>query len=584
MVDEFTSGREPILIVEIDQDFCVNTYGVSPCTAAIPTTGTRKCYNTLPTCQDTTHYNPSPLTLRFCQANSDFPKSLWAIPSLVSVSTNPTEINVGGANQNVGPLGRRASVQVVFQDTPYSDKFVDKYRTQRPFDPLTMGTFWSKFLARNLYYQNRSLRVYQGYIGQNLTDMQVRHYVIDTIDGPDSNGQVTVTAKDILKLADDKKAQCPAPSNGTLSADMTNVATTFTLLPAGIGNSEYPSSGIAKMGSEIVTYTRSSDSVTIVRAQHGTAASTHKAGDTFQQVKFYNNVRVDSIIQDLLQNFGNIDSSFIPFTDWQAEASLWLPGFTLTTYITEPTGVTTLVGELLQQCLCYIWWDELEQEIKFRTIRPPLPSDNVKTLTADSNIVSNSLSQSREPSQRISQVWVYYNQVDPTKDVTDTTNYGIIKIAANLALESATEYGESVIQQIFSRWFVTGNAGQVTTLGGRLLAQYGNNPLYVNFSLDAKDRDLKTGDTVRLTHPNIVDDTGAPKQTLLQVISANESQAGHRIDYKCLIYAFDNRYAFVMANGSPVYGLATDAQKLFGAWIAPNATGFADGGKPYLII
>jgi hypothetical protein len=44
-------GRRPITIVEVDLDFCQNTYGLAPCTAAIGTTGTVKCFNTFKSCQ-----------------------------------------------------------------------------------------------------------------------------------------------------------------------------------------------------------------------------------------------------------------------------------------------------------------------------------------------------------------------------------------------------------------------------------------------------------------------------------------------------------------------------------------------------
>ncbi|MDX1397545.1 MAG: hypothetical protein R3204_03335, partial [Oceanospirillum sp.] len=92
--------REPIQIVEIDQDFCANDFGVAPCTA----TGSAKCFNCLRTCQDAANYDPEPLTLRFAKPGdwiSDY--SEYIIPMLASVNTTPTEISVGGITKSISP-------------------------------------------------------------------------------------------------------------------------------------------------------------------------------------------------------------------------------------------------------------------------------------------------------------------------------------------------------------------------------------------------------------------------------------------------------------------------------------------------
>ena len=43
---EAVFGREPITIVELEQDTCGLRYGVAPCTAVLGLTGDRKCFNT----------------------------------------------------------------------------------------------------------------------------------------------------------------------------------------------------------------------------------------------------------------------------------------------------------------------------------------------------------------------------------------------------------------------------------------------------------------------------------------------------------------------------------------------------------
>ena len=181
MVDETTIGREPLTIVEIDQDFCSLTYGSSPCQAAINTTGATECFNTFKTCQDTANYDKTIKTIRFVKPNTGFPKGEFYIPSLVSTTNNPTELSIGSSDPDSRALGRGASVKIVLKDHPYNDKIVDPYRANRSYDPFTQSTFWAKWLSRNPYYQNRPLRILDGYVGQDTADMRTRNYFIQKI-------------------------------------------------------------------------------------------------------------------------------------------------------------------------------------------------------------------------------------------------------------------------------------------------------------------------------------------------------------------------------------------------------------------
>lgn len=250
MNDEF--GRQPVTIVEIDQDFCALTYGVSPCTAAVGVTGVQKCFNTIRTCQDRPNFDKSHLTLRFCTPAANIPASWQAIPSVKSVSTAPTRLNIGGASDATGPLGRRAQVTIKLGDHPYSDAKTDPYLSDRNYDPLARGTFWTKFLARSPYYQNRPLRIREGYIGQNPEDMITRYYIIDGIDGPDSAGNVTIKGVDILRLIDDRRTKAPLLSTGELTADIDESVTTFDV--DGAGFDQYDESGTLRIGDELMTY------------------------------------------------------------------------------------------------------------------------------------------------------------------------------------------------------------------------------------------------------------------------------------------------------------------------------------------
>ena len=586
-VTENTVGREPITIVEIDQDFCNLDYGVLPCTAALGVTGQIKCFNTLATCQDQQNFNKGVLTLRFCTMTSSLFTEALVVPTVKSVSTRPTEINIGGANRSVKPLGKRATVDIVIKDMPSDDKKVDKYVTERNYNPLERGTFWSKWIKRNPFYQNRPIRVLEGYVGQTLAQMRTRHYVIENIDGVSSTGEVRIRAKDILKLADDKNAQAPIPSTGALDQNISSdINQVFNLIPSGIGDAEYPLSGLAVIADEIVEFSRTGDVVSVTsRGLRSTPAQSHSEGDTFQLCKAYNNVRVDNVIYDLLVNFANISPAFIDLAEWNSEASTFLANYLLTTVISEPTGVNKLLSELVEQCICYIFWDELAQKIRFKAIRPLQPNtESFAVVTENNTILADSFKAVRKADERLSRVQIYYNQVNPTETEDKKRNYTRLNVRADLDAELEREYGEKAVKDIFSRWLDASNGGEVITTSSRILTRYRDTPLYITFEADAKDRNLTTADVIQLTHRTIVDNTGQPEPINLQIISSEEIESGHKMRYKCQEYIFSLRLAYIVENNTPDYSQATDQQKSFGAWIAPDSGVFADGTEAYKII
>ena len=241
-----------ITYVEIDVDYCGHTYGNAPCTAAIGVTGEKKCFNGQKTCQDLANFDfDGTLTLRFAKPTADLPPDIPAIPSLRSVSLSPATISFG---EN---LGQRAALECTFEDHPDSDTSLDKYYAGRGFDPYRQGTFWAKFRARFPYLTGKAIRVYRGRVGQTLAQMTVQHFVIDKTEGPKPDGTFSITARDMLKLADNEKAQAPKLSNGSLLADITAAATAIVVNPVGIGNLDYDGDGyLAIAGKEVVSFTR----------------------------------------------------------------------------------------------------------------------------------------------------------------------------------------------------------------------------------------------------------------------------------------------------------------------------------------
>jgi len=586
-MDNKASGREPIQIIEIEQDFCTRTYGTAPCMAALGTTGTMKCFNTLATCQDALNFNADKLTLRYTKPEAPRIPGVYTIPLLRSSSTAPTVINPGGGNRNASPLGQRAVLRVQMMDGQGADTLQDRYLDERGYDHLRRGTYWSKWLARNLFYRNSKISVLDGYKGQALNQFIRRDYIIDAIDGPGRGGEVTITAKDVLVLADDDKAKAPKPSKGELAEDMPTGAITRILI-AGAALADYPSSGTVRIGRECFAYTASSTELTnikltgITRATDGTTVAAHKIGDKVQECLRYNNKRCDAIAYELLTVYGNVPAAYIDYVAWQAEADLWLNQFELTSLITEPTGVKTLLGEITEQCLFHIWWDERAQKIRLEALKPPI-YDTVPVLSEEKHIIADSVTIKDDQGRRVSQVWISWGQRDPTQSATDANNYSRARVSANLDSELPIRYGEAKIRQIFSRWLQT--EAQVANVGVRLLNRFTLPPKVVNLEVDAKDRDLWTGRVVDMTLGGVVDGSGAQVQTRYQIVSAEETDAGSRIELQLEQYEYQTiagRYGRWMIDLAPDYAAASPVEQETGFFWAEAGGKMPNGDNGYI--
>ena len=587
------SDREPVQIVEIDIDYCSLTYGTGACTAVLGTTGVRKCYNTFKTCQATAAFDKVPLTLRFANTRSNFPKGQTYFPVLQSVTAFSSSVNIAGSNPKLGDLGKRAKVTASLVDFPYHDRYTDKYQAERVdgtaqtdeggYDPMDRGTFFTKLKNRFPFYAGRPMRVIDGFISNGeLVDTQTRHFIVTDINGPDSSGRVSIEGKDVLTLADKKSSLAPTPSRGALDREIDEVATTFDLIPSGVG-AEYPSSGYAVIGSEIVTYTRSSDTITLTeRAVKGSEVSSHNEDDTFQIAISYEDEFLDDVIYDLFVNYANIPASYIDTTAWAEEVERWGPTKKIFTTITEPTGVAELVGELSVIGVS-IWWDDVNQKIGLRITKPPELFNVIPDFNDNEHI--KDISQEDRDEDRLTQIHFYTVQSDPTEGVKEKSNYDRIRATIDAVAEQANSYNDTRVREIFFRWFNTGNDTQARLSSLRLLQRLRNAPKSFTITLDAKDRDIGLTDVIRVTSRVITDDTGKAEPTLLQVTQRVEKQSGHEVQISAQSYQYDGKYGYVMENTANVYGSATATEKATGGYIVDETTlKFPDGADPYVII
>lgn len=578
---ETTVGREPVQIVEIQQPLCENTYGVSPCTASGKPD--RQCYNTFATCQDTENFNlGDPLKLYFSKgavADIGIGGLPYVIPSLIGVSTSPTRVNLASSNPDAQGLGNRALCSVTFMDHQHTDRIVDPYLGDRTWDPLSedRGTFWTRWIFRNKYRQNIVIIIYEGYVGQDLSEMTSRQYFLQSIKPPDAQGRVVIQGKDILARVEERKAQAPVASPGVLFTEIDAVVTSFEV--ANAVEADYPATGTIRIGDEIMTYTgrsTSANGISFTGVTRGTDGSTSDTQDTdsgVQECLRYTTQRVDTILADLLTTYGGVSAALLDTANWAIEFDDFISFYLLTALITEPESVTKLISQIQEQSLCFIWWDERAALVKLKAIRgiesePP-------TLNDTSHILAGSFSIMEKPRERSSQVWVYYRQSDFTGKVNDPKSYLSQFVIADLASESDQQYGEPSIRTIFGRWIPSDTLAQNT--GSKIITRYVDIPSQCSFQLDAKDRSHWIGDTVKISHWKDVDQYGDRRIRQWTIVSAEEIQHGERVRYLAEDTTLYGLIYFILASGTADYPGADLIE--FGAAYIGDADGLLSDGS-----
>lgn len=198
----------PVVVLEVDRDTCLNSYGVAPCTAAAGVGG--ECYYAYGSCQDKANYARGVVTDRFCSTGMPVPVGETIRPYIDNLNSTPTEIVPGKG------LAMRGETSLTLIDEVCADHLDDRHYATRP--AAAAGTFWGRYLARNKHLVGRPARVRRGYLTTpfDWATFQTELYVITGVSGPDGSGKIRMKLHDQTKLLDAVKI--PVPSSGKLAA------------------------------------------------------------------------------------------------------------------------------------------------------------------------------------------------------------------------------------------------------------------------------------------------------------------------------------------------------------------------------
>jgi hypothetical protein len=285
----------------------------------------------------------------------------------------------------------------------------------------------------------------------------------------------------------------------------------------------------------------------------------------------------------LLENYANVDPAFIDVAAWQAENDRWLGGVALGTTITKPTGVALLIGEICQHGVL-VWWDDVDQEIRFRPNRPLDAGESYYPITDAANNIRGTTDIDRPDDMRASQIHFWHALIDPTDYSDDGNKFDKLIVAAAPAQESPNAYGESRIKKIFSRWLGReGDGAAASAIATRLINRYQLTPKVISGQLDVKDKaGVELGGLIEVYSYLLTDQHGAQLPEPMQV--SYLAERNDRLEFKAETFTFTGRYGVITEDARDDYTTSTDAERRKGTYIVDAVTlKFPDGTGPYLM-
>ena len=228
-------------------------------------------------------------------------------------------------------------------------------------------------------------------------------------------------------------------------------------------------------------------------------------------------------------------SSFIPVAAWLNETGNFLQRV-YTGTITEPTGVNKLISELIEQAALAVWWDDAQQVIRLQVLRQI--ATNADRFD-EGNILETTFRTKEQPEKRLSQVWTYFGQRDPTRKLDQIDNYR--SAAATVDLQSQSDYGAAAIKKIFSRWIPFGGRSVALRLNDIILGRYVTPPRRFEWELlkirdDGSPQTISPGGGYRVEGWSLQDLSGAMVDVPVQVTTINPMADRIRVEAEEAIF------------------------------------------------
>jgi hypothetical protein len=567
-------SKTPLQYVIVTLDKCSRTYGNAPCTAA--KAAGSECYNTYPTCQDRANFNRTTQDYYFIDSFCKLPfldgssNVINVRPYIKDISYQPTEIK--------DSLTVNSRCTITLHDEPDKDIGIDPYVATRS---SVQGTYFKKLLTRNANYKGRTVKIYNGLLGQT-SDLFTQKFigVIDNVKV--SKGKVSIVVVDLLKSL--SKIDIPPKLNLKLAADITAADLSITLDASAADFAKLDSpAGYIRIGDEIIYYTATNSTTKIVssctRGYFSTTAATHSASDKVQKVKYYAPANPFDILSDeLLPTDCAIAAGYIDSANFDTERDSPGGEVNFSAIISEPTKADKLFFEIVELLNCRAWVGE-DLKITIRRALPNKPGRVYSTLTDEANNIDGSLSVDLNQTSRISRVSLYWDR-QTVEDEDKPASYNRLDVAIDADGESANGYNEAAEKIIYCRWLRQGYVTEETmnafaaNAASRIVSGNKDPMPILTLDLEMKDGAVKTGDYAKISTGAMQDASGNDlSSAVFQVV--RRERKGNKINLKCLMLP-TKKYCIVSPASYSAKATATAAEREYGAIC--NANGDMSNG------
>ena len=506
---------------------------------------------------------PEPVTYRWCREGELLPPPLQAMPLLISTTTQPTKLEIARG------LGIRERVTMRFRDAPDDgDVFGD--------EPAEETTFWRLFRARLPWINGRALRIIRGRLdGGQIIDAETRHYVARRIQGPRKNGEVEIEAEDLTGTLARGRAQAPAAVSGTLAAAIDASQATATIAPASAAD-EYPDDGWLRIGDEACTFVRTGADLVLSRAQLGTVAEAHDAGDEVQPIVVYADAKLSHVAADLLTTYAGIPSAMVDEAAWEALDDEYL-ALTVSRIVWDPTDVESLLSELTAIFPLVIWYDPTGPAFGFQPLDAAAFAGGAPLIADLGSLVAGSLQVSEDPDISWTRLLMLYGVKDFSQDLDTPRNYQRAQLFVNDVAELPQNRGEQKLRVLPVPWLDGDQGVDARRLADRLQKIGEHDRRTVRFILDA-DQAVAVGSFLRLRTAWVVGPDGSPATAQLIVTSARPLAEGAQVEIEATDLYYRGNYRRYAPDDLPAYDSATQAQRDRWGYLADddNHLGAAD--------
>lgn len=570
-------SHEVQYLIEIVLDRCSNTYTQAPCTASDAGDGSR-CWYSWPTCQDLTNYSKTTRTYRFCLGGVGWPDtSVQVYPLLLSFVPTPQKIDP----KELLTTPEKVKLEfALWYDPPPPD--VDKGAGY--FNTSYVGEYWRNLFARNRNYPGRTLRIKRGFNATGHTvasdfEQVGTDYKLTQVQITDD--KCVIEAESIL--ADLKKVKAPneVSDDNTLQANINDSVTSLTVNDASefYDPADYTENSIyIEIGSEIMEVTAintSTNVLTVTRAQWGTAAASHTAGDEITQLICLGDNTGTGTANDpdpittgeaLLRmlEWGQIPSASVDTAAFTALDDGFWPTADILTTLRKSDTIAKHIKTIRETRGLLVY---LGSDGKF-TVSPMAPDTEPTEIDRD-KLVDGSVKVKEDDEHRLTRVAIFY---DPSEDnSTNPADYRKAAIVIDTELEDANNYNDVKDERILDKWLnPDATLSTIRNTARRLLARRSGGVRTFEFELALKDADtLGLGDSITIVSDELLGIGGEPEPRAC-IVTYRKETSESRVQFRAVdmnLRPGARGFLRVAPNTAATsYDSATDEDKAYGYW------------------